>query len=89
MLLIAADGSGGTAAGAPWVAGVATWTPVQKLIKAVLNYNDPIRSVAGIDLLPHYAATDTMPSHSDNNYRCGLVRFLHRGGTTGNEVDPS
>ena len=67
----------------PGIAVVPAGTPVQKLIKVVLNYTDPIRSVVGSDLLPQYAATDTMPSHSENNYTYELVRSLHLAGTTG------
>ena len=54
---------------------------MQKLIEAVLNYNDPIRSVVGIDLLLQYTATDTTLSHSENYYTCGIVRSMHLGKT--------
>jgi CheY-like chemotaxis protein len=76
--LIAADRPGGAGAGAAGIAGVPTGTPVQILIKVVLNYNDLIRSVPGSDLLPQYVPkyvpTDSMPSHSANNCTCRLVR---------------
>ena len=55
---------------------------MQKVIEAVLNYNDPIRSMVGSDLRPQYTVIDTMRSHSDNNYMYGVVRSRHLSGKT-------
>jgi hypothetical protein len=74
--VIPADHPRGAGAGAPRVAEVDTGTLVQKLIKAILSYNRPIRPAARCAIVPYHPATASMLMRSDNDFACRVVRAL-------------
>ena len=66
--LIPADRSRGAAAGAPGIAVIPAGTPVQKVIKAVVNYYDPMRSTTRKGIIQENTVTNSMLRHCENNY---------------------
>ena len=66
--LIPADRSRGAAAGGPGIAVIPAGTAVQKVIKAVVNYYDPMRSTTRKGIIQENTVTNSMLRHSENNY---------------------